>query len=73
MCELAGRYFVRDRSVRHLVPNEQLLNSSEIFKWREKYVGVLWTTDIFDKATKLVTESCENLVLVFNRLCEIVS
>ena len=49
------------------VSDEQLLDGGEVLKRREQHVSVLWTTDVLDKTTKLVTQSGQDLIFIFNR------
>jgi len=49
------------------VSDEQLLDGGEVLKRREQHVSVLWTTDVLDKTTKLVTQSGQDLIFILNR------
>lgn len=49
------------------VSDEQFLDGGKVLERREQHVSVLWTTNILDETTKLVTQSGQDLVLILNR------
>lgn len=58
--------------VAYLVSHHRLLNSGEVFQWRQKHMTPLRPTNIFDEVAKLLTQGDKDLVLVLNGLCHAV-
>lgn len=52
-----------------LVSHDRLLNRSQVFEGRQEDMAPLSTTDILDEVAKLLAESNEDLVFVFDGLC----
>ena len=55
--------------VTYLVSHDGLLDSSEVLERGKEDMAPLRTAYIFNEASKLLTKSYENLILVLDRLC----
>lgn len=53
----------------HLVPDDGLLDGSEVLQGREQDVTPLRATDILDKVAELLAQRNQDLILVLDRLC----
>lgn len=53
----------------YLFPDDGLLDGCEVLERGEQYMAPLRTTDIVDKAPKLLAQSNKDLVLVLDGLC----
>lgn len=53
----------------HLVPDDGLLNGSEVLQRRQQDVTPLRATDILDKVAELLAQRNQDLILVLDRLC----
>lgn len=54
----------------YLVPYDGFLDSSEVLKRGEKDMTPLRATDVVDEAAQLFAQSDEDLILIFDRLCD---
>lgn len=53
----------------HLVPDDGLLDGSEVLQGRQQDVTPLRATDILDKVAELLAQRNQDLILVLDRLC----
>lgn len=67
------QYGSSDRQQRdwtNLVPDDWLLDSSQILQGRQEYMTPLRTTNVFDEVAEFLTQSDKDLVFVLNRFCK---
>jgi hypothetical protein len=53
----------------HLVPDDRLLDRSEVLEGGQQDVAPLRAADILDKVAKLLAQRNQDLILVLDRLC----
>ena len=53
----------------YFVPDDGLLDGSEVLEGRKQNVTILGATNVFHKAAQLLAQGHQDLILVFDRLC----